>query len=340
MCSRSYDGEMAAALVLLGATIALLMIAVGQRVRAGRLPRSPIVQYAPHRGTTVVDDAILAGRERRAVAAGLVDLVVRRRVHLLTQAGTSNRSIAVQVIAPENLTDDDQRLLSVVCGAETPSGYSRRLSRDRRRIARDARGFVAARGRRLQRDGLTRGWHSGRSVSRWTGAVLVVGGGVFLSTAPPPLAFGVGVVAIVVALVALAVVPAGRARRFAAAALPRREHLDGIRHYLTVAETERMRVLQSPNGSRQTVGDAVERFALHERLLPYAVIFGLEREWLATLRIGYDELGETSSRTLVDVGDAFFQVWDVELTLGGIARIIFAGDHALDAAGAVIDGLF
>nr|WP_307329910.1 DUF2207 domain-containing protein [Microbacterium sp. SORGH_AS_1204] len=331
---------MAGALVLLAVATALVVAAIVVRVRSLRLPHSLVVEYAPRPRATVVDDAILAGQERRAVAAGLVDLVVRGRVHLLTENGVSRKSMAVQVIAPETLTDDERRLLEVVCGPETPSGYSRRLSRDRRRIARGVRAFVAQRGRRLQREGLLRGWHPGRSVIRWSSALLVLGVGFFLSTAPAPAAFGVGVAALALALVALAVVPRGLARRFTPAATPRREHLDGIRQYLTLAEADRLRVLQSPAGSRQQAGDAVERFAVNERLLPYAVMFGLTPEWLTTLKIGYDELGQTSPHTLAEVGDGFLQVMDIEATVKGVVNIVFATDHALDAAGAVLDGLF
>ena len=259
---------MVGALVLLAMATALVVAAIVSRALSSRLPRSLVAEYTPTPGSTVVDDAILAGQERRAVAAGLIDLVVRGRVHLLTEGGVSRKSMAVQVIDPETLTDDERRLLDVVCGPQTPSGYSRRLSRDRRRIARGVRALVAARGRRLQRAGLLAGWHPGRWFIRWAGAVLVLGIGILLSTAPAPAAFGVGVGALAVALIALVVVPRGRARRFTSAATPRRQHLDGIRQYLTLAEAERLRVLQSPQGSRQRAGDVVERFAVNERLLP------------------------------------------------------------------------
>ena len=69
-------------------------------------------------------------------------------------------------------------------------------------------------------------------------------------------------------------------------------------------------------------------------------MFGLARKWLSVLQIGYDELGETSPRTLGDVGDGFLQIADLEVAGTGVANIVFAADHALDAAGAVLDGLF
>ena len=130
-------------------------------------------------------------------------------------------------------------------------------------------------------------------------------------------------------------VPAGRTRRFTPQAQTRRAHLDGIRQYLSLAEADRLRVLQSPAGARQGVDGEVARFALSERLLPYAILFGLEKEWLRVLRFGYDELEDSSAAVLADAGARVAHVIDVGAAVHGVANIAFAADHAVDAAGAV-----
>lgn len=82
-----------------------------------------------------------------------------------------------------------------------------------------------------------------------------------------------------------------------------RQRLSGLRDYMRLAEQDRMRILQSPQGALRTpageltpggralglrpeptAGDAVaqsdlDRFVLVERLLPYAILFRQEREW-------------------------------------------------------------
>jgi uncharacterized membrane protein YgcG len=63
-----------------------------------------------------------------------------------------------------------------------------------------------------------------------------------------------------------------------------REHLLGIREYLTIAEADRMRVLQSPQGAlRVDVTDRDAVVKLNERLLGYAVLWGVEDQWAAQL---------------------------------------------------------
>ncbi|WP_346730634.1 DUF2207 family protein [Leucobacter allii] len=68
-----------------------------------------------------------------------------------------------------------------------------------------------------------------------------------------------------------------------------REHLEGVKLFITVAEADRLRVLQSPDGAERTREGDVTIIRLYERLLPYAVMFGLEREWGGVLETRYAE---------------------------------------------------
>lgn len=83
------------------------------------------------------------------------------------------------------------------------------------------------------------------------------------------------------------------------------EYLEGVKLYLTVAEADRIRVLQSPGGALRemhpdyagsndpqqlTHEEQVRVVQLHEKLLPYAVIFGVEKEWTEHLGKYYEQL--------------------------------------------------
>lgn len=59
-----------------------------------------------------------------------------------------------------------------------------------------------------------------------------------------------------------------------------RDHLEGLREYIRLAEADRLRMLQSVSGAEVT-----EKFVVkvYERLLPYAIMFGLEKEWQSEL---------------------------------------------------------
>ena len=74
-----------------------------------------------------------------------------------------------------------------------------------------------------------------------------------------------------------------------------RRYLSGLKMYIGAAETERLRMLQSPEGAEKVKVDATDEkqlVKLYERVLPYAVLFGQEKEWSAQLGKYYEQVGE------------------------------------------------
>ena len=74
-----------------------------------------------------------------------------------------------------------------------------------------------------------------------------------------------------------------------------RRYLAGLKMYIGAAETERLRMLQSPEGAEKVKVDASDEkqlVKLYERVLPYAVLFGQEKEWSAQLGKYYEQAGE------------------------------------------------
>lgn len=75
-------------------------------------------------------------------------------------------------------------------------------------------------------------------------------------------------------------------------------YLKGLEMYIGVAETDRLRMLQSPEGATKVGGtvdakDTKQLIKLYERVLPYAVLFGQEKEWNKRLA-DYYQTAETS----------------------------------------------
>ena len=71
-----------------------------------------------------------------------------------------------------------------------------------------------------------------------------------------------------------------------------RDHLLGLRDYINWAEADRLNYLQSPQGAERTRVDASspsQVLKLYEELLPYAVLFGLDKKWTAELGRYYDQ---------------------------------------------------
>lgn len=79
-----------------------------------------------------------------------------------------------------------------------------------------------------------------------------------------------------------------------------KEHLLGLRMYMKLAEAERLTVLQSPNGhmtEKVDVADKGQLVKLYERLLPYAILFGIEKRWAKQFADLYDTSPEWYSGT-------------------------------------------
>ena len=73
-------------------------------------------------------------------------------------------------------------------------------------------------------------------------------------------------------------------------------YLEGLKLYIGVAEAERIAMLQSPEGAAK-VGEPVDAndnrqlIKLYERVLPYAVLFGQEKEWNKRIGNLYESSG-------------------------------------------------
>lgn len=59
-------------------------------------------------------------------------------------------------------------------------------------------------------------------------------------------------------------------------------YLEGLKMYISVAEVERLKLLQSPEGAEKvhvSSTDPKQLVKLYEKVLPYAMLFGQERQW-------------------------------------------------------------
>lgn len=78
-----------------------------------------------------------------------------------------------------------------------------------------------------------------------------------------------------------------------------RRYLEGLKMYISVAEVERIKMLQSPDGVEKLgiVGqnDTGVLIKLYERVLPYAVLFGQEKEWIKQIGSYYEMNGSQPS---------------------------------------------
>jgi hypothetical protein len=123
-----------------------------------------------------------------------------------------------------------------------------------------------------------------------------------------------------------------------ALAAPIVDHLWGVHDYVKLAEQDRFRVLQSPEGALRNELDVL---LLNEKLLPYAVLFGLEKQWMRELSVQYRDLPVEFTdqlNELLVIVDAAGLAFDLVSAVAEISTLVDATD-ALEGVGAVFGGI-
>ncbi|SDS79156.1 DUF2207 family protein [Microlunatus soli] len=328
------DPSAIAGFLLIGAGLALIgMLIVGiARLAAHRLAPSIVVEYLPPRGGSIVEHGLAVRADRRVLTAAIIDLTVRGKARLLTVRG-GRRPVAFQVAPGAQLTAEEHDLIRALQPEQLRGRRERRYLRALRAVgivvgsAEEAPGVIFFRGRGAFR------WHRSRNLPKfldrarsrlaadgWTrpranSVHLVLLSLLFLAALVTGLVLILGAImndewiGAVVVLVDIAVLfgvlmlAPPPLLRFTDQGVELRRQLSGLRAYIGMAEQDRLRMLQSPQGalrtsaggltpggvalglqSRPTAGDpvaqsALDRYVLTERLLPYAILFGQEGTW-------------------------------------------------------------
>lgn len=337
-------------LVLVPAVI-LLTLAVCARAQSHRVPRSPGPRFAPTGDGVVLRDALLLNQDRRAVAAALVDLAVRGKIRLLRPVaeGWARAPVGVETIEGAVFQASEVAILEALFGRESATTRVRRFSSDSRDLSRRVRAVLDGE----QQKGIAAGLFGPR-LCAWPIVLLRIfaAGGIASSLVFVLVAcgqdFGVdwasfsGAVLGFAMVLAVFFVAPRPWRRFAVAAEPLREHLAGMREYIDLAEKEPLRFLQSVQGalpgtdvSEQARTEGLERFQLNERLLSYAVLFGMEKSWRRVLG---EQVGELrSAGDIGDAVDAAFEVLAVIELVGGTLELVRAVGEMADAGGSAAE---
>ena len=271
---------------LVGAIAAIIAIIARSR-RQPRTGRAIIAQYEPPEGLDVAVAAQLLRVPRRTMTAMLLDLAVRRRLRLLHDEPTG--LYGAQSVTDEGLSPIDHVAYARIFRDAKPGATVWFTPQDTRL------GDAGVALQSMARSQLQQAGFEERTRPRTVGLVVLLA---ILALVLPVLHAivmgdtGLTIVLTVVggnALVWVLLLALGAImmlRRRTPASAPITEHLMGLREYIRLAEAVRIRMLQSASGAEVDEHRIVQ---VYERLLPYAVLFGMEREWQAELAKYYRE---------------------------------------------------
>ena len=262
--------------------------------RSRRTGPSDIIvpQYTPPKDLNVMVAAYVAGYPEKAFAAQLVDLAVRGNLRLLDNAPDAKASFEVELLHEEGLDDLERKVVAAVFGAAAQSGARVPVTPGNTTIGRRLTDVFRAVDAQLKKTGLqgptrpTVLW----SILFFLSIAVAIGAGV---NALRGLAAGYPELSLLAAGVAIFTAVQTYGKRSTVATLSTHgrgvnDHLLGLRDYMELAEEDRIRMLQSPEGAERVTVDTTDprqMVKLYERLLPYAVIYGIEDRWAEELTI-------------------------------------------------------
>jgi hypothetical protein cdivTM7_00659 len=276
------------ALILAGVIIVAYYRSIGRRRELEPIPP----EYLPPRGTSVTTSAKLVQPfhmvKGSVMAAQMIDLAVRHYIQVIevkprTTWRTAEYEVKV-IQAPGKLLAEEQEMLRNIFGSLPRVGKRLNLKTLRNNAPYAARVRYSAKqmkGRLIDDYGLqVREPQHTRRFRRYAIIISI---------------FAVLLLSPVLLVLAGMVFYLSFGKVLTDKGLALRRHLAGLKRYIGVAEVERLQMLQSPEGAEKVKVDAADEkqlVKLYERVLPYAVLFGQEKEWSAQLGKYYEQVGE------------------------------------------------
>jgi len=281
-----------AAVTLLALSVVVVVLALVLFLRIRPTPpsrRAVIAQYAPPAGVSVLVGAALVDDRTRSISAQLVDLAVRRHLSVLPPL-TPSGPYSLRFENADGLDDVERAVVRAFFGESPSVGSVVVPSRSDTTLLQRLRWAQFRADTVLGSSGLR------VRTPRRRGLLVVPQVAIVIALIPigwPNPLYALGALLLLAATVQLS---RTRVDPLTVAGVDARDHIVGLRLYITLAEADRLRTLQSPDGA--LVRDDVVR--LNERLLGWAVLFGLEREWAKVLDARYAVGGGGSDLTSTD----------------------------------------
>lgn len=279
---------------------------------------SIIPEYIPPSEASVTTSASLLSTPRSVFASQLLDFAVRHYIKIYETNKKvllwNSKDYEIEIVKDiGSLTDEEEEILNDIFSNQTAVGSRLALSS----LKGNNSVYMSTLDNDKKLKALIRGSYGLRQKnpehSKWftrTGVVLLVFAVLFLN---PGL-----LIASITAFIAGATLWPLTDKGLALS-----RYLEGLKMYIGVAETERLKMLQSPDGAEKVGGvdpnDKKQLIKLYERLLPYATLFGQEKEWGKQLGDLYESTGKNPS-WYNSTNHALFNAAALNTALGGFSQ--------------------
>jgi uncharacterized membrane protein YgcG len=284
------------------ALLGILAAVLAGLTRARRLRDAPgrgviIPEYVVPKNANVFLSSVLIGKQAKVTTAAILKLAVAGNIRVL-EVGGKKPHYQLQFVTADGTDADEREFLHALFGNTLDFEEVRSLQKADQKAATRITKLM----KRVTADATANGYRRKVPVGVVSLVCLLAAAaaaGAFIfgvvslddsyGGAWPLLPMGVGVAAAILSFVFVAKIP------LTESGVELRDYLRGLEMYIELAEADRIRYLQSPQGAITTpvaADDTAEVVKLNEKLLPYAVLFGHEKEWAEELGRYYEELGQ------------------------------------------------
>jgi uncharacterized membrane protein YgcG len=274
----------------------------------------PEYQPDPKYGVAEMDEVYI-GKKKDSKVALLLNMIVNKKVSIARVDNSTSKSKKWKLIinSTEGLDSEETVLLSILNGGEMPAvgdEVAIKTHSATSQLVRLARQFDSGVLKKLKEHGLVESGYKMKNTSSYqpmtTGqivmTILIFGfpvlgmiisfleeigfDGISLNGKyPVGHAFFLPVMAVlIVGWIVLWLVLRSKTNKYAfhtSLGLKASRYMDGLKLYIEMAESERLKMLQSVEGADTSPEGIVK---LYEKLLPYAAVFGLEESWMNELK--------------------------------------------------------
>lgn len=257
-----------------------------------------IAEYLPPKGIDIVLSSIIDCNTTTWAAATYIDLAVKHKVQIIDSGEEKlwKKVYSLKLISTDGLSDIESSVAEALFGSPLVIGSEHQikagsdfwLASKLNKIYKQVRKRVDDEGYYIN----NRKLHFLMGV---ISAVILIQSilifFIFVNYASGSIVLLVGIIAASIGFVVL-----GTSKPFSVKGKELADYLAGLKLYIRVAEADRIKVLQSPQGAaREAVdtNDAKAVLRLYERVLPYAVLFGIESKWVDVLGKYYEQENAT-----------------------------------------------
>lgn len=287
--------------LIAGLPFITLIVLIHRWRKFGRDPRGKgviVPEYQPPKNLSVLksDYVLEEGLRTEAITALLIELAIRKYLVIYETKETGvlkkTKHYELELIkSPADLSAEQQDVVEFIFGENPAVGAKKDLDTLKNKLATKVSKLDKDVSSSLTEEGyFTASPQKVRKKYTTFGAILLgVGFGIcFTGILLPP---GIGLLAS--GLIVILFAKAMPARSQTGVTL--RDYLYGVKDYIKMAEADRLRFLQSPEGAEKIKVTGIDpkqpkmRVKLFEELLPYAILFGLEKQWAKQFEDIYKE---------------------------------------------------